>query len=69
MINDLTGKKFNMLRVIRQVIVEDKKNSYWLCQCDCGDMKVYARKHLVRKEKPIRSCGCVRYRGNKYREY
>lgn len=37
---DLTGQKFNKLTVIKFSHFDKKKNSYWLCKCDCGNEKV-----------------------------
>lgn len=64
---DLTGKKFNHLTVIKRV--EDKITSsgyvkdMWLTQCDCGlNTKVVAGAEL--KSGHTKSCGCVRSRPN-----
>lgn len=38
-IKDLTGLKFNRLTVIRFLHVDKKRNSIWLCRCDCGKEK------------------------------
>ena len=38
-IKDLTGKKFGMLTVIGLQDTNSRK-TYWVCQCDCGNIKV-----------------------------
>lgn len=54
---DLTGQKFNKLTVIKFSHFDKKKNSYWLCKCDCGNEKVVRRNHLI--SGGVQSCGCV----------
>lgn len=51
---DLTGKKFNFLTVIERDF--SRKGVYWLCQCDCGNIKSIRNDHL--KEGRVKSCGC-----------
>ena len=57
--NDLTGKKFGLLTVIKvsgRVKWEGGSRRLWLCKCECG------KEHVVRandlKGGKIRSCGC-----------
>lgn len=56
MFQDLTGKKFGRLTVIRRV--ENKgRQVQWLCECSCGNTKVtyaYSLTHGLCK-----SCGCL----------
>lgn len=54
---DLTGQKFNKLTVIKFSHFDKKKNSYWLCKCDCGNEKIVRRCHLIKGG--VQSCGCV----------
>lgn len=56
-INDLTGKKFGRLTVLKR---DQNKNGkiYWICQCDCGKIKSIRGTHL--KSGDIQSCGCLR---------
>lgn len=58
---DLTGQKFNKLTVIKFSHFDKKKNSYWLCKCDCGNEKVVRRNHLI--SGGVQSCGCVVHEG------
>ena len=58
---DLTGQRFDRLVAIRRV--EDyispkgKRQSQWLCECDCGNTVVVAANSLRRKL--TKSCGCL----------
>ena len=55
LVNDLTGKRFGRLTVIG---VEDngKRQTYYACQCDCGNVKVIRADALV--SGCTVSCGC-----------
>lgn len=53
---DLTGKTFNRLTVIKRAEVE-KKEVYYLCKCTCGNEKIIRGKDL--KYNKIKSCGCL----------
>lgn len=54
---DLTGKRFGRLTVVRS----EGKNSHgsylWLCECDCGSIKVLNGAELRRGN--VSSCGCL----------
>lgn len=58
---DLTGQKFGRLTVVekteRPVNVKNK-DSYWLCECDCGTMKIVKSSAL--KYGSVTSCGCFK---------
>lgn len=54
---DLTGQKFNKLTVLAFSHFDKKKNSYWLCRCDCGNEKIVRRSHLLTGN--VQSCGCI----------
>lgn len=56
---DHTGKKFGRLTVLRRG--EKKPNdskTYWLCQCDCGNIVSKSAIYLTHTEVP--SCGCYK---------
>lgn len=56
---DLTGKRFNRLLVIKKSHRGGKdKNTYWLCNCDCGNEITAATRHL--NYGSIQSCGCYK---------
>lgn len=65
MFNDLTGRKFGKLTVIK---LDHKKHYesngkskgfmyYWLCKCDCGNIKVIRGVSLTTGH--TKSCGCL----------
>ena len=53
--NDLTGKRFGKLVVVG---LDDKgtRKTYWVCQCDCGNIKSVRSDSL--QCGAIKSCGC-----------
>ena len=52
---DLTGQKFNMLTIIKEL-----GHKQVLCRCDCGKIGVYPK---YKVKKGIRkSCGCLKYK-------
>ena len=58
---DLTGQHFERLIALFPVIVIEKaveaKQTYWLCFCECGKLKIVKGSYLIRGR--IRSCGCL----------
>lgn len=57
---DLTGQTFGKLKVIARSANNNRGESMWECQCECGNTKVirgYTLNHGLSK-----SCGCERYR-------
>jgi hypothetical protein len=70
---DITGKRFNMLTVIKYVGSKKTRGSMWECECDCGGTVIADGSHL-RSGHTI-SCGCLsrrngpdnpRWRGGTY---
>ena len=53
---DLTGQRFGRLTVIGLDTERSTKKTYWICQCDCGNVKS-ARSDCL-KSGAIVSCGC-----------
>lgn len=54
---DLTGKRFGRLTVVKLGKIKNKKKTYWICKCDCGNFsEVYSCKL---KTGHTRSCGCL----------
>lgn len=53
---DLSGNRFGKLTALR---IEEKRGNYYyyLCRCDCGNMKIVRGTNL--KDGSIRSCGCL----------
>ena len=54
-LNDLSGRKFGRLMVIERVD-NDKKGTFWLCKCDCGNTTIVSASNLKRGH--VQSCGC-----------
>lgn len=50
MVNDLTGRRFGKLTVLRQTEKKagiKKRSAYWLCKCDCGREKAVDSNSLI----------------------
>lgn len=56
---DLTGQRFGRLTVIRRAENDKWKKPQWLCQCDCGNIKIFPGNSL--KSGLTRSCGCLKH--------
>lgn len=55
-LQDISGRTFNMLTVLKPTRVSEHGQSYWLCRCECGTEKEVRRSHLVGGG--TKSCGC-----------
>ena len=53
---DLTGQKFGRLTVVRFDHSQNGRK-YYLCQCDCGNLKTVSSHSL--KDGNTKSCGCL----------
>jgi very-short-patch-repair endonuclease len=53
---DLTGIKFNRLTALSHFKIG--KATYWICKCECGNMKNVEGGNL--KTGQVKSCGCLR---------
>ena len=53
---DISGKKYAKLTVIKFIEYRSGCNQYWLCRCECGNEKIIRKQHLEK----ITSCGCWR---------
>ena len=60
---DLKGQRFGALVVLERDFSkpDSHKNSYWLCQCDCGNTHVASRGGL--RNGDTKHCGCVKKHG------
>jgi hypothetical protein len=58
----LEGYQTGNLTVLYKAASNRAGKVNWLCKCKCGIEKVYLTDHLVRKNKPVKSCGCLRYK-------
>lgn len=58
---DLTGQKFNHLTVLHQYTgkpFRKKKETLWVCKCDCGSDKEVIATSYELKSNNTQSCGC-----------
>ena len=55
--NDLTGRKFGKLTVIKRYGYDKYKKITWLCECECGGQKVVLGRSLLNGS--CKSCGCL----------
>ena len=56
---DLTNNKYGRLTVLyKDTNRKTNSGSYWICQCDCGNIKSVKSSSLRRGE--VESCGCLR---------
>lgn len=56
--NNLAGRRFGKLTVIRYDHTENNKNACWLCICDCGNLVVLRGYDISSGH--TKSCGCYR---------
>lgn len=61
-VKDLTGKRFGNLQVIG-LSDTDTRKTYWVCQCDCGNIKTVRSDSL--QSGAIKSCGCLKKKQDK----
>jgi len=54
---DLAGQKFSKLTVIKKMEKDKYGVYFWLCQCECGNVKKIRGSHL--KSGYTKSCGCL----------
>lgn len=55
--NDYIGKQFGRLTVIKKGRTDKNGHIYWICKCQCGNIKEIAGSNL--KEGKTQSCGCL----------
>lgn len=63
-LNDLTGKRFGNLVVIRRD--ESSDRTKWVCKCDCGNETSVFASNLINGH--TKSCGCKWITGRKPKE-
>ena len=59
---NIQGQKFGRWTVLEKVKVEGKKETYWLCRCDCGIERKVLGKNL--RNGRSTSCGCYKKEQN-----
>ncbi len=57
-VHDLTGQRFGRLTVIGIDESRNTRKTYWICQCDCGNMSSHRSDGLLSGS--IKSCGCYK---------
>jgi len=57
--NNLSGRRFGKLLVLRRDYGVYHKRPYYLCRCDCGNEKIICGTSLTRKNGNTTSCGCI----------
>lgn len=55
---DITGKRFELLVVIKRLGSDTKGKATWLCRCDCGEQLICVGANL--RSGNTNSCGCLR---------
>lgn len=55
---DVLGQRFGRLVVLRLGDPDANNHRYWVCQCDCGNVKEIGGSMLLHKMS--QSCGCLR---------
>lgn len=60
LINNLIGKQFGKLTVVKCMGKNKRGNYTWLCQCECGNIKVFNGNALARQTGQTISCGCYK---------
>lgn len=53
---DLSGRVFGKLTVLS---VDKSRNGYFICKCECGNVKSIKGTSLTKQKEPTRSCGCI----------
>ena len=57
-VKDLTGQRFGRYVVVRRLANDSRRQTRWLCRCDCGVSKEVLGASL--RTGKTRSCGCFR---------
>jgi len=57
---NIVGQKFKRWTIVErdEKLHDDKRNSLWVCECECGTIKTLSKKDLLRKNQYL-SCGCL----------
>lgn len=62
---NLIGQKFNRLTVLADTGKRKNGSVVWLCKCDCGNLCEINGGSLTRKNRPTKSCGCLKQETDK----
>ena len=55
---NMVGQKIGRWTVIDRDTSVDSPKAYWICECDCGEIKSIKGKYL--RNGDTKSCGCLR---------
>lgn len=56
---DITGRTFHSLKVLGYSHTDDKRKTYWKCECLlCGRTVTVRKDNLIYAYSEMRSCGC-----------
>lgn len=58
-VRDLKGQIFDRLTVLEFSHLDEKKQAYWICQCDCKDKTIKVIKGVNLTSSSTKSCGCI----------
>lgn len=61
--NNMQGKKFNKLTIIKQLENDKRYRKRYFCKCDCGNYKSVLKDNLINGI--TKSCGCMKKGINK----
>lgn len=56
---DLRNMNFGQLTVLNELPIRKKNQTYWLCECICGNKKYFFQGNLIKGMS--KSCGCLTY--------
>lgn len=56
-LKDLTGEKFGRLTVLKRHGSNKKGQAMWMCECECGNIKIVNGSNL--RTGHVMSCGCL----------
>ena len=58
---DLTGRKFGKLTVVRYDKTDPHGETFWFCKCDCGNPNLVSVRRQSLMTGSTSSCGCLRH--------
>ncbi len=66
---DITGERFGRLTVMGLSHVNGRRQSVWICRCDCGNIVELRKSHFAYKNSKQKSCGCLHRENSSARMY
>ena len=68
MIVDITGNRYGLLTVKGFSHTENRR-SYWICECECGNIVTLRKSYFAYKCSHQQSCGCLHRKKSSQRMY